>query len=135
MLQTGLLERNWIQSALDPCLFLKPGLMCVVYVDDTIFERKSQEDIDCEIHSLGISTTCNVHTFSLQDEGSLSAFLGIHIKKVDENCFHLTQRGLIEKVLCVTNMWDCNGCETPATIVPLHTDLDGKPFEETWEYD
>jgi hypothetical protein len=104
MLRTGLLERNWIQSILDPCLYLKPGLMCVVYVDNTIFGEKSQEDIDHEIHSHGISTTRHVHTFSLQDEGSLSAFLGIHIKKVDENCFHLTQCGLIEKFLCVTNM-------------------------------
>jgi Reverse transcriptase (RNA-dependent DNA polymerase) len=135
MLRSGLLERGWIQSKIDPCLFLKPGMMCVVYVDDTIFGGKSREDIDREIHSLGISTTQHVHTFTLRDEGSVNAFLGIHIKKVSPNCYHLTQHGLINKVLHATNMSDCNGCETPATLVPLHTDRNGVPFEDKWEYD
>jgi hypothetical protein len=30
------LERKWVQSQIDPCLFMKPGMICVVYVDDTI---------------------------------------------------------------------------------------------------
>jgi hypothetical protein len=33
----GLLERGFTESEIDPCLFLKKGCMCVVYVDDTIF--------------------------------------------------------------------------------------------------
>ena len=35
-LREGLLERGYVQSQLDPCLFLKNQIMCVVYVDDTI---------------------------------------------------------------------------------------------------
>jgi hypothetical protein len=54
---------------------------------------------------------------------------------VSPTCFHLTQYGLINKVLHATNKSDCNGCETPATLVPLHTDQNGLPFEEKWEYD
>jgi Reverse transcriptase (RNA-dependent DNA polymerase) len=34
-LREGLLERGYIQSQLDPCLFLKNQIMCVVYADDT----------------------------------------------------------------------------------------------------
>ena len=35
-LKAGLLERGFTQSILDPCLFLKENMMCVIYVDDTI---------------------------------------------------------------------------------------------------
>jgi hypothetical protein len=59
----------------------------------------------------------------------VSAFLGIQIKKTGENEFLLTQAGLIDKVLAVTKMTDCNGCDTPATVNPLqHADKDGEPF-------
>jgi hypothetical protein len=36
-LREGLMERGFIQSTIDPCLFMKEGCICVVYVDDTIF--------------------------------------------------------------------------------------------------
>jgi len=36
-LRTGLIERGFQQSAVDPCLFMKDAMLCVVYVDDTIF--------------------------------------------------------------------------------------------------
>jgi hypothetical protein len=46
----------------------------------------------------------------------------------------LTQTGLIDKVLAATKMTDCNGCDTPSTIEPLHVDKDGEPFDEEWAY-
>lgn len=134
-LKAGLEERGWKQSAIDPCLFLKAGMMCVVYVDDTIFASANVDDLEREITSLGISTDAQRHTFALRDEGKVSAFLGIQIKKTGENEFLLTQTGLIDKVLAVTKMADCNGCDTPATVDPLHTDKDGEPFFEDWGYD
>jgi Reverse transcriptase (RNA-dependent DNA polymerase) len=36
-LRNGLLERGYKQSTVDPCLLIKGGIMCVVYVDDIIF--------------------------------------------------------------------------------------------------
>ena len=32
-------------------------------------------------------------------------------------------------------MTHCNGCDTPATVDPLHADKDGAPFAEPWKYD
>jgi Reverse transcriptase (RNA-dependent DNA polymerase). len=32
----GLLERGFTPSNIDPCLFMKGEMMCVIYVDDTI---------------------------------------------------------------------------------------------------
>jgi hypothetical protein len=47
----------------------------------------------------------------------------------------LTQTGSIDKVLAITQITDCNGCDTPSTIDPLHADVDGAVFDETWAYD
>ena len=134
-LKAGLLERGWIQSEIDPCLFLKLGMICVVYVDDTIFASANIVDLDAAISSLGISVDDQQHTFALRDEGEVSAFLGIQIAKTGDNEFFLTQTGLIDKVLAITQMTDCNGCDTPSTIDPLHADVDGAVFDETWAYD
>ena len=134
-LKAGLEERNWKQSAIDPCLFLKRGLICVVYVDDTIFAGADVPALEREITALGISTKEQRHTFHLRNEGSVSAFLGIQIEKTGPSTFHLTQTGLIAKVLAATNMTNCNGCDTPATSDPLHVDTDGEIFDETWRYD
>ena len=56
---------------------MKPGIICVVYVDDTIFAAASAEDLDCKIAALGISTSEQQHSFQLHDEGEVGAFLGI----------------------------------------------------------
>ena len=133
-LKEGLEERQWVQSEIDPCLFLKAGMMCVVYVDDTIFASSSVDDLEREITSLGINSSVQRHTFALRNEGEVCAFLGIHITKIKENEFLLTQSGLTDKVLSVTGMTDCNGCDTPASLDPLHTDSDGSPFLEEWSY-
>ena len=135
-LRAGLIERGWTQSEIDPCLFLRDGMMCVVYVDDTIFASANVKDLDKVIISLGIINSDDQrHTFALRDEGEVSAFLGIQITKTGDNEFFLTQTGLIDKVLSVTNMTECNGCDTPATTDPLHADASGAPFDESWAYD
>ena len=107
----------------------------MVYVDDTIFALADPEDLDAEVKALGISTSEQQHSFSLRDEGEVSAFLGIQIKKTGPNEFLLTQTGLIDKVLNATKMSRCNGCDAPATVDPLHADKDGAPFKEDWQYD
>jgi len=46
----------------------------------------------------------------------------------------LTQLGLIEKVLKVTEISDANGTHTSTTEAPVGADLDGFDFKEDWEY-
>jgi hypothetical protein len=114
---------------------LKRGMMCVIYVDDTIFASASTDAIDKEIAMLGIASNEQRHTFSLRDEGQINAFLGINIRQISPNEFELTQTGLIDKVLAATNLSNCNGCDTPTLSQPLCADLGGPPFGETWRYD
>jgi hypothetical protein len=44
------------------------------------------------------------------------------------------QTGLIEKVINAGGMEDCNKVATPAETSPVGADLDGLPFNESWEY-
>jgi hypothetical protein len=134
MLRDGLLERGYIQSAHDPCLFMKKGIICVVYVDDTIFASADDDLIQAEMKGLGIKQEGQVHEFKLRDEGEVGAFLGIQITKTGPGQFYLTQTGLIDKVLNTAGMDDCRGHDTPATTTSLGTDKDGDPFDEDWEY-
>ena len=133
-LRDGLVERGYHQSDHDPCLFLKKNIMCVVYVDDTIFAGPDAGELEREIRSLGIDDGEKRHTFELRNEGEVANFLGVHIAKLGDGRFHLTQTGLIDKVLKAIGGERLNGCDTPATPVPLVADTHGEPFSETWDY-
>ena len=133
-LKAGLLERGFIQSQLDPCLFMKRDMICLIYVDDTIIAGPDSAAIDREIHNLGVSNDEQHHQFELRDEGEVGDFLGIRIEKLGPRKFNLTQTGLINKVLKAANMTDCNSVGTPAVTTALGSDKDGNPFSEDWEY-
>ena len=45
-LRNGLLERGFVMSNVDPCLFMSNTVIGVVYVDDCIFWARSQSEID-----------------------------------------------------------------------------------------
>ena len=45
-LRNGLLERGFVMSKVDPCMFMSKTVICVVYVDDCIFWARSQYEID-----------------------------------------------------------------------------------------
>ena len=42
----GLLDRGFVASKVDPCLFMYKTVICMVYVDACIFWEHSQSDID-----------------------------------------------------------------------------------------
>jgi hypothetical protein len=55
-LRDGLLERGFTQSEIDPCLFLRKGCICVVYVDDTIFAGPDAKMLEQKIISPGVAS-------------------------------------------------------------------------------
>ena len=133
-LREGLIERGYQPSSLDPCLFMKKGIICVVYVDDTIFAGADEKVLESEIQALGVSKDEQRHSFVLRNEGEVGNFLGIKIEKQAGSAFLLTQTGLIDKVIKATGMDDCNSVATPALPVPVHTDVNGTSIQESWEY-
>jgi hypothetical protein len=48
---------------------MKKDLICVIYVDDTIFAGPYAAKIQDEIKSLGVSKFEEQHKFELRDEG------------------------------------------------------------------
>jgi hypothetical protein len=133
-LRTGLLERRFKQSAVDSCLFMKQEMLCVVYVDDTIFAGPDASKLDDMIRSLSDDHGGTKSKYELQAEGTVQDFLGINIKQISERSFRLTQTGLIQKILTKTNLLDARAKTTPATTTALGSDTDGLPFDEPWEY-
>ena len=73
-LTTGLLAQGFTQSKIDSCLFLQHDSTLVVYMDDCLTFSKENKTSDQLIQSLS-------KIFLLQDEGDVSTFLGIQIKK------------------------------------------------------
>jgi hypothetical protein len=54
-LRDGILQRGFVQSIHYPCIFMKKDLICVIYMDDTIFAGPDEAKIQEEINSLGVS--------------------------------------------------------------------------------
>ena len=125
-LNQGLINRGWTASTIDPCLFMKQNMMCVIYVDDTIFTGPNKALINEEIKQLGIKQAQEERPFEFRDEGELSAFLGIKIDKQTDNTFYLSQPGLTEKVLRESGMIDCNPNGPPSALEPLGPDENGE---------
>ena len=121
LLRSGLIKLGFTQSAIDPCLFLKKGIICAVYVDDTIFLADNDKIIDEHISSL------KALDFDLTDEGDIEAFLGVQVERtLDENgnvtSIKMSQPGLTENITKALGLLSkeskCH--DTPAVSPPLH---------------
>ena len=73
-LRSGLIERGFTQSIIDPCLFMKHNMICLIYVDDTIITGPDAEAIEALIKDLGVKSDDHMHTFELHDEGAVGDF-------------------------------------------------------------
>ena len=51
-LRKGLIKRGWLQSPVDECLFIKNGMLLILYVDDACIILPSYTKINEEITSL-----------------------------------------------------------------------------------
>ena len=73
--------------------------------------------------------------FDLDIEGDFSSYLGIKIDEFKDGTRHMSQKGLIEKVISAAGMKDCNPNWTPTTHASLGSDPDGEPCNNVkWAY-
>jgi hypothetical protein len=95
-LQKGLLSHGFVQSNIDPCLFIRRDCILVVYTDDCLMFTSDDSIIDdlCK---------CLSTKFLLKDEGDIEGFLGIQITHMTEPDGSITitmkQPGLIDQIL------------------------------------
>ena len=66
---------------------MKQDMICVIYVDDTIFAGPDQSMVDKEVSLLGMKQKNEENPLEFRDEGEASAFLGIKIEQESQNEF------------------------------------------------
>ena len=113
-LQNCLLERSFVMSKVDPCQFMSKTVMCVVYVDDCLFWALSQSEIDNVMKNFKEDGPS--YNWEHSKGESVSDFLVIDIKTLDDGGFKFCQTGSIRKVLEATGMENCNGLTTPTKV-------------------
>jgi hypothetical protein len=117
------------QTDIDPCLFVGPKCIILVYVDDTLFFAREQRDIDEAIEGL------RTLGMELEVEADVAGFLGVLVKRDEvSETVTLTQQGLTDRIIDALDISDLPTVQTPATREPLGQDLDGDPGSAVYSY-
>ena len=87
-LKQGLLNQNFKQSDIDPCLFYKKDLILITYFNDCIL-------ISPNSHLLDEWVTNMKKDYTLEEEGNINAYLGINITRPNSKTFKMNQPALM----------------------------------------
>ena len=135
-LKAGLKERDFEPSKIDPCLYMKKGMIVLTYVDDCIIIGMEMKAIDAFVASMQNGP----EKFKLTDEGNIDKFLGIEIKNYPNGEFELSQTYLIDRIVRYLEL-DGSGSTphanarfSPAAEKILNKDTSGKPRKQRWKY-
>ena len=109
-LNQGLIDRDFKQSKVDPCVFFKGNLILVIYVDDVIAFCPSEEPINEFIKAMQQNEPT---AFILEDQGNRKDNLRIEIVPKGDK-IPITQKHLIQKVLQMAQL-DTPELKTPPT--------------------
>jgi hypothetical protein len=71
----GLIDRGFVPSTMDPCLFISPTVLLVLYIDDCCIFARDPKDIDSLLKSF--DDDGDEFNWELTIEGSVTEFLGI----------------------------------------------------------
>jgi hypothetical protein len=77
---------GFVQSKSDQCLFISDKVVCLVYVDDTLFFAQNDEDIT------EVTTGLMKAGMELEVEDDVAGFLGVHIDRRKDGTIILTQK-------------------------------------------
>ena len=127
----GKLEDIGFESAdeVDPCLFISDKVICLVYVDDTLFYSPKPEYIDEVIQKL------KDKEMDLEAEDSVAGFLGVHIEHNEKDgTIKLTQEGLSKRIIEALDIGHLPPKYTPAVPEALVIDKEGEPPNGTYNY-
>jgi Reverse transcriptase (RNA-dependent DNA polymerase). len=129
LLKSGLLKLGFKQSQVEPCLFMKQDIVCLLYVDDTLFFSTDDKLIDKHISAL------QSLQFELTDEGDIDTFLGVKLTNNPDGSITMTQPAMTDQVLKALGLTnDSKSHKTPATSPLLHAHPDGAERTENWNY-
>ena len=90
-LKQAMLDRDFKPSKIYTCIFMKSGVIMLVYVDDCIIISDSMMKIDYLIQTLQNGS----ENFVLTVEDTIDKFLGVNIERIDDSKYELSQLFLI----------------------------------------
>ena len=131
-LREGLIARDFIQSQVDKCVFLREDFIVLTYVDNCIILGKTMADVDTVISLLLVGE----EKFKLIDQGSIDKYLGLMIRDIDSNTFEMSQPFLICWILEFLSLDEnkTKGRNTPVGTPLLNGDLNGVQRKHPWLY-
>jgi hypothetical protein len=91
-LRKNLLKLGFKLSQHDECIFYYGKTVFIVYTDDTILLGPDKDEIDLLVKRLG-------KTINIEDQGSLSDYLGIKIERKPDGTLEWTQPTLTQSIL------------------------------------
>jgi hypothetical protein len=112
-------ELGFRQSDADPCLFISPTVICLIYVDDALFVYKSPEEVDIltkRMKDLGML---------FNEESDVAGYLGVLLDRdPDNNTITLRQSGLAQRIVEALHLDDdTSSLRTPAdSYLPIDED-------------
>jgi hypothetical protein len=122
-------ELGFRQSDADPCLFISPTVICLIYVDDALFVYKSPEEVDILTKRMkGLGMLFN-------EESDVAGYLGVLLDRdPDNNTITLRQSGLSQRIVEALHLDDeTSSVRTPAdSYLPI--DEEGEPAHELYNY-
>jgi hypothetical protein len=122
-------DLNFRQSDADPCLFISPTVICLIYVDDALFVYKSPEEVNIltkKMKEIGML---------FEEESDVAGYLGVLLDRDPENnTITLRQSGLAQRIVEALHLDD----DTPSVKTPadafLPLDEDGEHAHEIYNY-
>lgn len=107
-LHSFLIQKGFVQSKSDFCLYILDNVYLLVYVDDIILMSKNQINLQNAYEFLKTE-------FNVKDLGEVSAYLGLDIVRTPDS-ISISQESAINRLLDKFNMIDCKGAETPMEV-------------------
>jgi hypothetical protein len=122
-------ELGFRQSDADPCLFISPTVICLIYVDDALFVYKSPQEVDIltkRMKALGML---------FNEESDVAGYLGVLLDRDPINdTITLRQSGLSQRIVEALHLDD----DTPTAKTPadayLPIDEDGERAHELYNF-
>ena len=96
-MKAGLLKRVWRQSPIDQCLYIKQGIMLILYDDDDYILSTDKSKNLSEITYLQ-------KDYDLTDEGPFQDYLGNQFDRNKYGSVTLTQPRMIDRVLSIVGL-------------------------------
>ena len=134
-LKKGLLDRGFVESISDPCVFISKDMIILVYVDDCILLSKEELPMKTFVQSLKDGD----ENFDFTEEGTLENYLGVNIAKLPGGeGFEMSQPFLIDRIIKAIN-FDSTTTKSARDNVPavyplLNKDVDGPARKAHWKY-